>query len=138
MNAVEERMAYWSTNLAFPVPFDVFLEERDDAGDQGRHYAYCEVDDGDIIIAVAPDLKNLSRPLIDGILLHEIGHAIDFATSKARLEMLLGVSLSDDPEERADEIVEYAFGEWVQYERPDWLQCVGDECQGGKRPKGLS
>ena len=139
MNPVEDSFFHYMDELSVLMPDmpDVYLEKRKDAGDDGRHYAYCMVDGGDILIAYAPDMPDLPDPQINGLVLHEIGHAIDFAYSQNHLEMLLDVRLSDDPEERADQIVEYVFGETIQYELPDYIQCVGVDCEGGARPEGL-
>lgn len=45
--------------------------------DSPRHFAACAEDVTEI--RIAPQLANLPEPIIDGILMHELGHAADFA-----------------------------------------------------------
>ena len=139
MNRFEERIAYWwdMASRHVDAPTEITVEERADAGDGGRHYAYCEVDGPNIIIAYSPGILDLPQKHIDGIALHELGHAIDFSYSQRYLDKMFGVKLDSDPEHRADEIIELLLGETIQYDRPNYVQCVGDTCMGGSRPRGL-
>jgi|TARA_R110001599_G_scaffold284322_3_gene486325 hypothetical protein len=139
MNRVEERFAYWwdKASRLVPKPSKITVEERTDAGDNGRHFAYCEYLSGDTIIAYSPDMVELPQRYIDGIILHEIGHAVDFSYTQPELEEMFGYKLDLEDEGRADEIAEMILGETVQYDLPKYVQCVGPACTGGRRPHNL-
>jgi len=132
------------TQEAFDRHFDVIERELPDFGtlelhidpeahDGGRHYAYCKAAGGTVLLAFAPEIEGLPPENIDGLVAHEMGHAVDFRYGKA-LEGTLG-PLPSDVEERADEIARRLFGKTIEYD-DRLVQCVG--CGGqSPRPKGL-
>jgi len=82
-----------------------------------RNYAYCTnplaaekfgVEDGVCLIVVAPKILKAARPRVLGLLMHELGHAVDFQKSP------------DHPnhgsERRADAIAEHIWGVPIRYD----------------------
>jgi hypothetical protein len=136
---VQRRFDRWNRKLKGLLPDlpPVRFTFRDDAGDGGRHFAYTVEEEGVVVVAMSPGTADLDAETVDGLVLHELGHAVDLFYKRSAMEEAFGESLSTDPEQRADEIAESLFDETIQYERPDFVQCVGDSCRGGRRPKGL-
>ncbi len=99
------------------------------AHDGGRHYAYCRADPSGIAIAFAPEVERLPERNIEGLLLHEMGHAIDFRYEDARR------GLHEDVERRADELAERTFGKVIRYDSR-LVQCTGARGT-APRPPGL-
>ena len=123
------------------------------AGDGGRHFAACRTD-GELII-LSPTMVHLPSDTAMGIILHEFGHAADFAypariafDKRGRVHVLdvskRGGSVdlarwetewetrSDDSVERdADRIAEGVSGVKIGYAGPCQLLTVGR----GKRPR---
>jgi hypothetical protein len=82
-----------------------------------RNYAYCTnplaadkfgVEDGVCLIVVAPKILKADRPRVLGLLMHELGHAVDFQKSP------------DHPnhgsERRADAIAQHIWGIPIRYD----------------------
>ncbi len=123
---------------ALPDLGRVGFEIRADAGDGGRHYAYCQQSrDGSIKIAFSPNALALSDAHLLGLMAHELGHAIDFRYPPQRLTQQIGDSIPRERERRADEIARRVFGHVIEYDpRIGYVQCVA--CDGvAPRPKGL-
>ena len=114
--------------------------------DTDRHFAMCSERADEI--RVAPQLADQPYPIIDGILMHEIGHAADFAyKGKLWAEMntggapLLMMSRSAwrgwkrrTPyvvERHADDLAEAIFSVRIGYVGPLMLQST----EGGVRPR---
>lgn len=117
-----------------PVAFSV----RDDAGDGGRHYAYCQQHpDGATSIAFSPNAFSLPDAHVQGLMAHEFGHAIDFQFPAAEIARRLGEGIPRERERRADEIAARVFGHDIEYDpRIGHVQCI--DCGGvTPRPKGL-
>jgi len=122
----------------FPDLGDVAFRIHKDAGDEGRHYAYCEQHrDHSLSITFAPDAADLTERHIVGLMMHELGHAIDFRYPAAELARRIGAGLPRERERRADEIANRTFGVEIQYdERIGYVQCI--RCDGvSPRPRGL-
>jgi len=122
----------------FPDFPNVSFRLHEDAGDQGRHYAYCEQKpDRSLHITFAPDAAELSKKHIIGLMYHELGHAVDFEYPGRHLTYRLGSGIPRERERRADEIARRVFGVDIQYDpRIGYVQCV--RCDGvSPRPRGL-
>lgn len=115
----------------FPRVLNVPLVVATDADTEPRAYAYCTID-RPVRVGVAPKLATAMRNRIDGVLRHEIGHAID-ALYSAPESKLGGVSLPGTPELRADAIAGAVWGSPIRYDA-DAVQTIG---VGGPRPAWL-
>jgi len=107
-------------------------------GDNGhgadRQFGYCTVDPP-FQIAFAAKTEHLPQAYIDGLMAHEMGHAIDHRYGD-QLPKMLGVRLPEGAELRADRIAEIVFGDQVKYGSDLLIQCVN--CEGvGRRPRKL-
>lgn len=93
--------------------FDVTLRMGDPAEfPELRAHAYCE-DTAPPRITYAPKLEIAHRDRIEGILRHEIGHALAFAAR-----------FPDHTERDTDEIARLMFGDVIRYDADD-VQTVG-------------
>ena len=123
---------------ALPDLDPVAFAMRADAGDGGRHYAYCQQHpDGSTSIAFSPNSFPLPDAHIDGLMAHEFGHAIDFQFSAAEIARRLGGGIPRERERRADEIASRVFGHAIEYDPAiGHVQCIN--CGGvTPRPRGL-
>jgi hypothetical protein len=128
---------------------------------QGRTYAACRTDGR--LLLLSPDLACLPRPMLQGILGHELGHAADYlypgqwAQERSGRARMLDVSKKgvptgekplpkrwlddwhardDDAIERmADAICECVMGVKIGYTGPCLLQTIGQGIR--PRPPGL-
>jgi len=120
--------------------FGVIELHHDEAagGDNGhgseRQFGYCTVD-LPIKIAFAQKIEELPDAYIEGLVVHEMGHAIDHRYGTREAQRRLGKRLPKSAERRADKIGEYVFANPIRYGKLD-IQCV--RCQGKQsRPKKL-
>lgn len=122
---------------AFPDFGTLTLLEDDGAHDGGRHYAYCAHDGNNIEIAFASQANvDLKPDHMEAMMAHEMGHALDYRYGKRHLEQELDVSLSNDPELRADQIAEAVFGFPIRYDvKCGYVQTKSNGVY--PRPKGL-
>lgn len=112
-------------------------------GFEGRTYAMAATDGGEIILA--PDMGDLPPSTVMGILVHEIGHILDYAYPAQWEPVRGGAMFHDDPvrpgawrrrsydaiERAADAIGEAVFGVRIGYRGPMTLQTI----DGGARPR---
>lgn len=87
-----------------------------------RSLAFC-ADDEPPYITVAPDLKDRGRSTVDAILMHELGHAVDFVIGAKEMRALLyaeGIGAERlGPERRADAFAELLWGQVIRYDAND-------------------
>jgi hypothetical protein len=119
----------------FPRVLKVPLLVVEDADLTPRSYAYCDCghDEDTATIGIAPRLAGQPTHRIDGVLRHEIGHAIDTLYQRPESRLACDLPGHDTPELRADAI---AFAVWrspIGYDdehvqttdpggpRPSWL-----------------
>jgi hypothetical protein len=86
-----------------------------------RNFGYCEHDSTtrELVISVAPKLERSARSRIEGIIAHELGHAVAFHRGADR-----------HSEREADRIAEELLGIRIGYDRDD-VQTT----RGGVRPR---
>lgn len=109
-----------------------------DAGTAGRHFAYCQQHpNGSLSITFAPRAAALPDEHRQGLMFHELGHAIDFRYPGGELTRRIGSGIPSESERRADEIARRVFGHTIQYDPSiGHVQCVA--CDGvSPRPRGL-
>lgn len=86
-------------------------------------------------ISFAEKIEQLPDAYVEGLLVHEMGHALDHRYGVKEIQRRLGKRLPKSVERRADKIGEYVFGNQVRYGQLD-IQCV--RCRGKRqRPKKL-
>ena len=86
-------------------------------------------------ISFASKIEDLPDAYVEGLLVHEMGHALDHRYGTKELQRRLGKQLPKSVERRADKIGEYVFGNPIRYGQLD-IQCV--RCRGKqKRPRKL-
>jgi hypothetical protein len=122
----------------FPDLGHVGFNVNEDAGDSGRHYAYCQqFPDDSLAITFAPRAAGLTRKHLLGLMFHELGHAIDFRFPVEGLTRRVGSGIPRERERRADEIARRTFNHVIQYDpKIGFVQCVA--CNGvSPRPGGL-
>lgn len=78
-----------------------------------RDYAYCRKGPKGITIVVAPKMRRAGIPRIDGVLMHELAHAVLFAAGRP-----------NHTERQADAVAEGIFGRNIYYDR-DLVQTTG-------------
>ncbi|NJN64820.1 MAG: hypothetical protein HC882_08015, partial [Acidobacteria bacterium] len=123
----------------FPDFGDLELHHDERAGSSNGHgadrqFAFCTTKPP-FAISFASKAEKLDDAYLDGLMRHEMGHALDFRYGRRALEKILGARLPESEERRADKIAEHVFGEPIEYGALD-IQCVS--C-GGKprRPRKL-
>ena len=79
---------------------------------KNRDYAACSPIG---VIMIAPRMEQASNDRITAVLMHEIGHALDFEYSHKDLEEACG-ALPKTPERKADAIAEAIFGVKMYYD----------------------
>ena len=85
-----------------------------------RNYAYCSHSRGRITIVVAPRMAQATRPRIEGVLMHELGHAVFFAGGELQ-----------HAEREADKLAERLFSRMIRYDAALDVQTTGR----GNRPR---
>lgn len=96
-----------------------------------RTFAACAEDGSTILLA--PDLAREPVDVRDGIMMHELGHAIDFRYGPRDVRAWQRRS-GDRIERDADEIANEVFGVTIGYRGPCLLQST---LGGSARPRGL-
>ena len=105
------------------------IEVDESAGERGGHactraYAFCEdLDDGSFRIAVAGKLDSADDSRVEGLLRHELAHAV----------LLHGGDL-EHTERDADEVAEALFGSPLYYDEDD-VQTTDPSAPDAKRPR---
>lgn len=105
------------------------IEVDESAGERGGHactraYAFCEdLDDGSFRIAVAHKMNEADDSRIEGLLRHELAHAV----------LLHGGDL-EHTERDADEVAEALFGSPLYYDEDD-VQTTDPSAPGARRPR---
>lgn len=120
----------------FPRVLKVSLLVVDDADLTPRSYAYCNCDgEAATTIGIAPRLADQPTHRIDGVLRHEIGHAVDtlYQRPESRLARNLHLPGHDTPELRADAIASAIWRSPIGYDE-DHVQTTDP---GGPRPPWL-
>ena len=98
-------------------------EDREFKEDRAR--AYCEkLRDGTIVIYVSRRLEQEPIERIEGVLRHEIGHAVDFLYPGEMLDEDM-LDLPQTPERRADELAFRIWGDVIAYDVDDLVQTIG-------------
>lgn len=104
------------------------------AGDHGRAFGACTMGEP-VMLILSPRLNDEAVDRIEGIIRHEIGHAVDAKCSRGRLRQVLGVNaLPESAEVLADKLAFAIWGEPILYDeeavqssryglpkRPSWL-----------------
>lgn len=111
--------------------------DEDAASDNGhgskRQFGFCTTK-APFAISFAAKIEKLPEKYINGLMRHEMGHAIDFRYGKD-LERRLGARLPSGRERRADAIAEAVFGAPIEYGE-HLIQCI--DCDGvSPRPRRL-
>ncbi len=87
-----------------------------------RSLAFC-ADDEPPYITVAPDLRDRGADTADAILMHELGHAVDFVIGAVAMRRMLYDEGFDPsrlgPERRADAFAELLWGRPIRYDQDD-------------------
>ena len=78
-----------------------------------RDFAYCKLDGKQITVVVAPRMARQARSRIEGVLRHELAHAVFFALGEPR-----------HSEREADQLAAALFGGLIRYDRDD-VQTTG-------------
>jgi Zn-dependent protease with chaperone function len=78
-----------------------------------RDYAYCELRGSRITIVVAPKMESAPRARIEGVLRHELAHAVFFALGEPR-----------HAEADADRLAAALFGRPIRYDAA-FVQTIG-------------
>jgi hypothetical protein len=105
------------------------IEVDEAAGERGGHacnraYAFCEdLDDGSFRIAVAHKLNDADDSRVEGLLRHELAHAV-----------LLHTGDLEHTERDADEVAEALFGSPLFYDEED-VQTTDQSAPGARRPR---
>ena len=105
----------------FPKLNTVVVGSSWDAGRKGRAYAYCEYSDPPLIV-LSPRLDATPSTRVDGVIRHEIGHAVDALYSRRTIEERVG-RVASTPELMADDIAEALWGP-IRYDG-DHVQTTG-------------
>lgn len=121
MSYVARFRRYWSIIDRLGVSLPVSLRVgRPAEFPKLRDYAYCKLDpDGVMTIVVAPKMRTAAPSRVEGVLMHEFGHAYLF--HRGRL---------DHTERDADRAAEELFGAPIGYDRDDVQTSAG-----GVRPR---
>lgn len=101
----------------FPRLRRLRLRFRWDAGRRGRRFAYCDSPDP-LLVTLSPRLEDEPAHRIEGVVRHELGHAIDGLYARATLLQRLG-ELASTPERRADDIAHAVWGDPILYDGED-------------------
>jgi hypothetical protein len=107
---------------------------------EARDYAFAEMtEDGSISVVVSPGLLVQDTSRMFGVLMHEMGHCIDFFLGKKmanRFAASLGVELLSTPERRADQIAGAVWEVVIFYDVED-VQSLDDQSSTTPRPARL-
>ena len=107
---------------------------------EARDYAFTEMTEGgSISVVVSPGLLVQDTNRMFGVLMHEMGHCIDFFLGEKmanRFAASLGVELLSTPERRADQIAGAVWGLVIFYDDED-VQSLDDQANTTPRPVRL-
>ena len=118
---VEKRLKEAENFIGYRFNFQ-FLVGRSELFPNKRDYAFCHYDPHTkmISIVVSPKFLTASFGRQDGVLRHELGHAIDFTMPAEQLEKLAKkhkIVLSSSQERKADDIAKMVWGSPLLYDQ---------------------